>query len=54
MLVLRLFLAALLSIQRSRATLEVENLALRYQICVASEVRSKTPEINRLIAANPW
>ena len=47
MLILRSFLAALLSILRWRAALELENLALRHQVGV-SKVRGKTPEINPL------
>jgi hypothetical protein len=39
-------LATLSSIFRSRAALQLENLALRHQIGGASEVRKKTPEID--------
>jgi regulator of replication initiation timing len=39
-------LATLSSIFRSRAALELENLALRHQIRCASENGCKTPEID--------
>jgi len=47
---MHVFLTTLLtllpSILRSRAAVELENLALRHQIGVLGEVRYKTPEIN--------
>jgi hypothetical protein len=46
--ILRLFLAALLSILRSRAALELENLALRHQIGVLQRSAARRPKLT------PW
>jgi hypothetical protein len=43
---LTILLGILSSMFRSRAALELENLALRHQIGVASALRAKTPEID--------
>ena len=48
MLILRSFLAALLSILRSRAALELENLALRHQIGVLQRSAARRPKLT------PW
>jgi transposase InsO family protein len=45
MLILRSFLAALLSILRSRAVLELENLALRHQIGVLQRSAARRPKL---------
>ena len=47
MLILRSFLAALLSILRSRAALELENLALRHQIGVLQRSAARRPKLTR-------
>src|ERR1700756_3310174 len=46
--ILRSFLATLLSILRSRAALELENLALRHQIGVLQRSAARRPKLN------PW
>src|SRR5215510_14835543 len=48
MLILKSFLAALLSILRSHAALELENLALRHQIGVLQRSAAKRPKLT------PW
>ena len=48
MLILRSFLAALLSFLRSRAALELENLALRHQIGVLQRSAARRPKLT------PW